>query len=133
MIIKIIDIEKKEHLLNQLADFVFSFSKNESGDADYRLSLMNMSEISLESKIEVFNLFEHQLKYISIDQIIIEAPIQIENEETDESYSTLFDSKMYDLAFKTINYYTEYGVPGNVDNRTQPFEQIILSFVFYAN
>ena len=27
MIVKIIDIEKKEHLLNQLADFVFSFQK----------------------------------------------------------------------------------------------------------
>jgi hypothetical protein len=133
MTVKIIDTEKKEYLLNQLTDFMFSFSKNESGDADYRLNLMNMSEIPLENKIEVFNLFERQLKYIPVDQVIIEAPIQIENAETNESYSTLFDSKMYDLTFKTVNYYAEYGVPGNADNRTKPFEQIILSFVFYAN
>jgi hypothetical protein len=122
MIVKIIDIEKKEYLLNEFNDFVFSFSKNESGDADYRLSLMNMSEISLEDKAKIFNLFERQLKYILIDQIIIEAPIQIKNEETEESYGILFDSKIYDLAFKTINYYTEYGVPGNAETGTKPFE-----------
>lgn len=132
MLIKIIDAEGQEYSLDQLSNFVFSFSKNESDNADYRLNLMNMSEIPIANKVEIFNLFERQLKNILIDQVIIEFQSEIENQEIDESYTTLFDSKLYNLTFKTVNYYAEYGVPGNMSNNTKPFDQIILSFIFDA-
>lgn len=137
MLLQIIDTNNEQYIFEELnsEDFSFSFTKKTSEVGDYQLIFTSKHEIPMETKAAVFSLFENKLKNILIDQVVILLPCADTDMilENDAEYLTLFDSQMYNLHFDTINYYTEYRIPGNLDDVNKPFEQIALSFVFTAN
>lgn len=135
MLLRIIDDNNKEYTFEELGsdNFTFALSKKDSVVRDYHLIFTSKHELPIDIKANIFNLFEQKLKNIAIKRILILIPeSETQINTNDEEFLTLFDSQIYNLSFDTINYYTEYRIPGNLDNITKPFEQIALSFVFTA-
>lgn len=136
MLLRIIDKDNKEYTFDEFGsnNFTFALTKKDSVVRDYELVFTSKHELPINIKASIFNVFEQQLKNIAVKQIMILIPSEETQMDTnDEDFLTLFDSTIYNLTFETVNYYTEYRIPGNLDNVTKPFEQIALSFVFTAS
>lgn len=120
MLIKIIDIKSNEYLYNLDNNlFTYFFSWIEQTDINnYLLSFGNKIELDLDSKVQFFNIF-NEIKDIDIYKLSIEK----------ENGTILFDSELYNLNYKFVEYSNEYGALGP-SNIIESLDQNKIIFTF---
>lgn len=122
MILIIVDNNLQEYKYQfNIEQFTFCLSwVDVIPNSNYILTITNKTEISLEQKIQIFNLFE-QIKNLKIKNISI-----IKDNDTKD---ILFDNILYDLFYDKIEYTNEYGVSG-INSIADSVDQNKLIFTF---
>lgn len=125
MILRIIDKNLNEYTFDNFNKnyFTFTFSKlNNASPGNSLLTFSNFKDISIEEKIDLYNLF-NDLQNKELTTIIIE-----NSTSTEELPRKIFDNTMYELEFVELEYHTEYFTNPIT---TQSYEKIFFSFYFF--
>lgn len=125
MTLRIIDKSLNEQIFNNFNKdyFTFTFSKiDNASPGNSLLTFSNFKDISIEEKINLYNLFNN-LQNQELTTIIIE------NSTSEEELSRkIFDNSMYELEFAGLEYHTEYFTNPIT---TQSYEKVFFTFYFF--